>query len=272
MRVRLGDIPDPGELVPGSPGVIHALADDLSRRAALFEERGQALADIDRGGWTGTAGETYSDFLGRLPQHWFDAADGHREAARALDRYADTLEWAQQQAGECVRLLAAAEEASAAAAAAQAPTGVGILGLIGAPESPTVGDPGEAARREAEELLDRCRAQLSAAANEAASQVRRATENAPVKPLLPTGSGFGHPETAATPAHGSAQRHGGSQPAPAQALPSIIDQPVPYHRMMTGVVADVATAERSPAPFRVAVANWEQWVLDEPGRATGTLP
>ncbi|HSV64313.1 MAG TPA: hypothetical protein VLJ59_00205 [Mycobacteriales bacterium] len=95
MRAGLGDTRDPQVLVPGSPGRIRELARDFHRRAAWLDEFGQDLARIECASWTGAAGETYGDLLSRLPRRWSDAADSHRDAACALDGYAETLEWAQ---------------------------------------------------------------------------------------------------------------------------------------------------------------------------------
>ncbi|HSV64312.1 MAG TPA: hypothetical protein VLJ59_00200 [Mycobacteriales bacterium] len=166
-----------------------------------------------------------------------------------------------------MRLWTAAEAATEAARA-RAQTGVAVLGLID-PVTMPFDDPGEPARKEADELLSRCRERLSAEEADAAAKVRSATESVHFEPLLTQQAKPGQPAPGPASGHGLPHSAVPAQPSP---MPSITDQPLPYQRLMAGVVPYVSLDELSHTPFRTSVANWEQWVDEEPGRSTGTLP
>ncbi|MEU4693897.1 putative T7SS-secreted protein [Actinoplanes sp. NPDC023714] len=111
---ELGETRSAAELVPGNPATIRANVLALRARAAAAESAGDGLIDIDTGAWVGKSGDTFREKFSYEPGRWFDAAGSLQTAADALSTYADVLEWAQNQAGEAIRLWDEAEGRTAA--------------------------------------------------------------------------------------------------------------------------------------------------------------
>src|SRR5918911_555288 len=143
---ELGQTSDPLQLIPGDPAAIRGNAQVLQARSGHAEQAGDGLVGIDTGAWTGAAADAFRDKFSYEPNKWYAAADSLATAADALTGYADTLQWAQGQAAEAIRLWDAAVAESARArqayeqAAAQAAPGQAL---------PPFTDPGDAGRQNA---------------------------------------------------------------------------------------------------------------------------
>jgi hypothetical protein len=175
---ELGQTSDPVQLVPGDPAAIRGNAQALQARSAHAEQAGNGLVDIDTGAWTGAAGDAFRDKFSYEPNKWYAAADSLATAADALNTYAQTLQWAQGQAAEAIRLWDEAQAASAQArqaydhAAAQAAPGQTL---------PPFTDPGDAGRQAAQDTLRRARDQVATAGDAAARFLAQEADAAPEK-------------------------------------------------------------------------------------------
>ena len=176
---ELGQTSDPRALVPGDPAVLHAHAAELTTHGSSLEQVGGDLRRIDTfDAWSGKAGEAFSEKFTPHPAQWLTAADSHQAAASAVSRYADTLTWAQGQAGS------AAQQFDQAQAATQIATAqYNQAAERGAQQAPFV-DPGAAARDNAQGLLARAREQLAGAGDGAARAVTAAADDAPQQSML----------------------------------------------------------------------------------------
>nr|WP_296066413.1 polymorphic toxin type 28 domain-containing protein [uncultured Actinoplanes sp.] len=165
----LGGTHDPRALVPGDPVAVRANAAALDARGAHAEKAGDGLAGIDAGGWEGPASEEFREKFGYEPNRWYEASNSLATAAAALKTYAHTLEWAQQQAAEAIRLWDQAEAESRQA-------------RLSGSTAPALADPGDAGRQAARDTLSRAREQVDSAAGVAARFLTQEADAAPENP------------------------------------------------------------------------------------------
>ena len=165
---ELGETVDPRALVPGDPETARAIARSMIAYAGDLHEAGDGLARISTPeGWTGEAADAFRGRLALQPPMWQDAGDAFTTPSRALDIYAETLDWAQRQAAEAVRVFGEAQAVSQQAASVPVPAEAASL------------DPGEAGRARARDLLDRARGEVAAAGDEAARALDETAALAP---------------------------------------------------------------------------------------------
>jgi hypothetical protein len=98
------------------------------------------------------AGDAFRDKFSYEPNKWYAAADSLATAADALNTYAQTLQWAQGQAAEAIRLWDEAQATSARAR--QAYDQAARQAAPGRP-CPPFTDPGDAGRQAAQDTLRR---------------------------------------------------------------------------------------------------------------------
>ncbi|MGA5652165.1 putative T7SS-secreted protein [Streptomyces seoulensis] len=101
---QLGQTEQADELVHGKPEKIRESAKHLKDFHSAFGKVGSGLKKIDSAGWKGEGGDAFREKFGVHPAKWAHAAEACGSAAAALDRYADTVTWAQKQAAEAVEL------------------------------------------------------------------------------------------------------------------------------------------------------------------------
>lgn len=188
MSAELGKTQDPKALIPGDAGAIHRAAGNLTAYGDALQNAGQGLTRIDTTqGWSGPAADAFRAVFHGQPGKWLDAGDAFHTASAAVNTYADTLAWAQQQAADAVRQWNAGQAATNAAIAAhqqaveQAQAGAMASGSFPVPMLPFT-DPGAAQRAAAQDTLDRARNQPNSAGNTAADTVGQARDKAPQKP------------------------------------------------------------------------------------------
>ncbi|GGZ56033.1 putative T7SS-secreted protein [Streptomyces bluensis] len=194
---ELGESEDPKELIHGSPEALNARARHLRDFSRAFDSVGQGLRKLDSGGWEGEAADAFRAKFDMQPKQWLAAADACAEAAGAVEAYADTVRWAQQQAQTAIEAFRTAREAYRQAADAhnakveafnQAAERYNAAALAGRNPGPrptepgTFTDPSVAARREAVEILEEARRQRTGAARDAQRRLAGALELAPPKP------------------------------------------------------------------------------------------
>jgi RHS repeat-associated protein len=196
---QLGETDDPKELIHGSAPAIQARASHLTDFGKAFETVGQGLRGLDSGAWQGKAGDAFREKFGMQPPAWLKAADSCEEAGKALKAYGEAVSWAQGQAAAAIEAYKSAQQASQSAEKAydaqvaqyeQAATQYNKVAATGGEPGPkptqpdAFHDPGEAGRREAQEILTEARRQRTEAARDAYLRVKQALEQAPQKPGL----------------------------------------------------------------------------------------
>jgi hypothetical protein len=150
---------------------------------------GDGLKRLDTGGWTGKAADAFHARFHDEPQRWLDAGDAFHSAATAINSYADTLDWAQGQAGQAIQLWQQGEQTTAQAKAQhdQATAAANQQAAANGQPPPTgqpFQDPGDAIREQARQTLDRARTQLHGAGRQAVGAVDRAQDHAPQEPTF----------------------------------------------------------------------------------------
>src|ERR687883_169339 len=175
---ELGQTSDPLQLIPGDPAAIRGNAQVLQARSGHAEQAGDGLVGIDTGAWTGAAADAFRDKFSYEPNKWYSAANSLVTAADALTGYADTLQWAQGQAAEAIRLWDAAE-----AEAAGVRRAYGQRVAHAAPEQtlPPFVDTGAAGRQAAQDVLRIARDQVVRAGDAAAHFLAQEADAAPEK-------------------------------------------------------------------------------------------
>lgn len=156
---ELGETADPRLLVPGDPESARAVARSMIALAGNLSEAGDGLARVGTPeGWSGEAADAFRGRFATQPPAWQGAGDAFTVASRALDIYAETLEWAQRQAGEAARVFSEAQRATSALAQV---------------------DPGEAGGTQAHDMLNQARGQVAVAGEDAARVLDEAASGAP---------------------------------------------------------------------------------------------
>ncbi|MFC9329417.1 putative T7SS-secreted protein [Kitasatospora sp. NPDC057015] len=194
---QLGESDDPKDLVHGDVEGIGESVKHLRRFQAAFEQTGQGLSRLDAEHWKGAAGDAFRAKFAPQPKLWLTAADACRAAAYAMDGFAHTVTWAQEQAQQAIDTYKAAKKASEQARDSydknvdrynQAAQDWNKASQDGRDPGPRPTDPGEfhdpgvAGLKQAQEKLRTARQQRDAAADTARSAVDAATATAPAEP------------------------------------------------------------------------------------------
>lgn len=177
---ELGETDDPKELIPGSVSAIADMVWALGDYRDSLESAGEGLRRIDTAeGWSGDAADAFHDSYDGEPKKWLVASDCFDVAAKQLDAYASTLQWAQGVAQTAIdnwnRGQAATKKAQGEYdhAAKTAPPGTTM---------PPFEDPGADARAAAVEQLRNVRQTLRDAGDDANRAIGAARDKAPEKP------------------------------------------------------------------------------------------
>lgn len=271
---ELGQTGDPRQLIPGDPAAIEANIVAIRGRGEAMEDAANGLKRIDSGAWVGTAGEAFRDQFSYEPSRWYQASDAFGTTAKALSSYAETLRWAQGQAGEAIRLWddgqAATQNAQdahqRAVADAEARTRAGLPTVV-----PTFSDPGESTRQAARDTLNRARQQLTEAGDRAMSTIWAAGDQAPEQSgwdafwdgvgdvagfIGDVGLGLWDGVTGTVEFLWDISPH------------HLITDPAHYAEVWTGLTSAASFAVDHPLEFGKQMINWDQW-SKEPGRALG---
>ena len=173
---ELGTTHDPHALIPGDPAAVAANATALRTRATHVEQVGDGLVDIDSGGWQGTAADEFREKFSYEPNKWYAAADCLATAADLLNTYAQTLQWAQDQAGEAIRKW---DEAEAETRRARLAYDHAVAQALPEQNVPPFVDIGEAGRQGARDTLRTARYQVGQAGDAAARFLDQEADAAP---------------------------------------------------------------------------------------------
>lgn len=184
---ELGDTSNPKELVPGDPEALRGTARSLSTYGDTLKQAGNGLKKIDDGGWTGPAGDAFRNAFDGEPARWITCGDSFLSARDALNTYADTLDWAQDEAAAAISLWEQGEQATGQAreqheqAEGRAQRAAADAGEP-APSPKPFDDPGAALREEARQKLNSARGAVTTDGNTAAGVVDQAQQAAPEEP------------------------------------------------------------------------------------------
>nr|WP_326596428.1 DUF6531 domain-containing protein [Streptomyces sp. NBC_01803] len=196
-ELQLDQTEDPTKLIHGSVGKLRSTAAHLTDFQGAFNNVGNGLRGVDGDALNGQTADAFRERMSVEPEKWFTAAEACERASRALNDFADTVEWAQGQAQEAIDRYRAAERASEEARSAYnadveayntavdvcnatppEERGGGVL-----PPCPTAfRDPGVAMVEEAAEILAEARQQRNEAHDRARAAVETARDAAPPKP------------------------------------------------------------------------------------------
>ncbi|MBC2864071.1 putative T7SS-secreted protein [Streptomyces mexicanus] len=184
---QLGESDDPKDLVHGDHDKIVQTAGHLKKFFTAFEKVSAGLKKVDSSGWKGEGGDAFRDKLGAHPAKWLHAADACETASKALEAYAETVKWAQEQAEEAIALYRHGKETSESAISAYRKRVDAYKAKIEADEDPgpvpePFRDPGKADIEAAREKLAEARRQRNTAAATADSRLKAALAHAPAEP------------------------------------------------------------------------------------------
>ncbi|MEV7559205.1 WXG100 family type VII secretion target [Streptomyces sp. NPDC048331] len=184
---QLGQSEQANELVHGKPAKIRESAKHLTDFQGAFDRVGQGMRALDSGHWKGQAADAFRTKFAMHPKDWLHASDACEAAARALNRYAETVEWAQKQAQQAIDLYKAAVKAAKEAhedyaTKAHAYTAAAEAGKNPGPVPQKPVDVGKADGTRAHEILNEARKQRDEAAANAAKALDAALEHAPKEP------------------------------------------------------------------------------------------
>lgn len=184
---ELGETTDPKALVPGDPEALRGTGRSLGEYGDLLAQVGDGLKDIDDGGWTGEAADAFRNAFDGEPARWITSGDCFLDAKTAVNNYANTLGWAQDEASAAIDLWERGEQATATArtehqqAQQRAEQQAEAAGEPAPTEQP-FDDPGESLREQARQKLGRARDQVGSDGDNAAREVDRSQQPAPEEP------------------------------------------------------------------------------------------
>ncbi|MEU7556274.1 putative T7SS-secreted protein [Streptomyces sp. NPDC044571] len=189
-ELELGQTEDPKKLVYGSVSKIREQVSHLNDFKAAFESVGNGLKTMTQPeGLQGKTADTFREKVAKEPPRWFKAADAFGKAADAMNRFADTVEWAQGKAKEALDDYNKAKKASEDARGAHNKLVREYKEAYEAkkehlPPRPSddFHDPGKAMAHAAQEKLESARKQRNEVAETTAAAVRAARDAAPPKP------------------------------------------------------------------------------------------
>ncbi|GAA3791383.1 putative T7SS-secreted protein [Amycolatopsis tucumanensis] len=163
---ELGQSSDPKSLVPGDPLEIRKSAVHLLRYGHALNEVADGLKGLDSSHWKGAAADAFREKFEAEPTRWQNCGDAFLDAEAAIQAYCQQLSRAQDQAAEAINLWNQGQQATQAAQQQ---------------ETPPTDDPGEALRRQAQDLLNRARQGVDETAWRVVGILDRAQALAPQK-------------------------------------------------------------------------------------------
>ncbi|WP_409060011.1 putative T7SS-secreted protein [Streptomyces sp. SYP-A7185] len=184
---QLGETEQADELIHGSPGTIRQSAKHLKDFHKAFDKVGQGMRRLDSSHWKGEAAKTFREKFAVHPVKWLHAADACGSAGEALEKYADTVKWAQSQAQDAIDLYKKSRQATESAVEAYNKRVDAYNAAIKADKEPgpqpePFKDPGKADLELAREILTDARRQRNEAGQSAESTVKAALAHAPAEP------------------------------------------------------------------------------------------
>ncbi|MEU0395315.1 putative T7SS-secreted protein [Streptomyces sp. NPDC006208] len=197
-EMDLGQTEDQTKLVYGSPDKIRSTAKKLRAFQNSFDDAGQGLKGLDSSRLKGEVAEALRAAVRTQPPKWFTGADACEKAASALEAFAGTVVWAQNQAQTAIDMWKEGVKASQDAADAHRkrihdynsavdrynaqPADQRNPSTLPPCPAPTFADPGKKLMEDAQDILAQARTQRNTAAETARTAVAAARDKAPEKP------------------------------------------------------------------------------------------
>lgn len=188
-ELELGQTEDPNKLVYGSVSKIRAQVSHLNDFESSFTMVGKGLKGLQGDGLKGASADAFQKAIAKEPPRWFKAAEAFGKAADAMNRFAETVEWAQAQAKEALEEYNRAKKASQDARTAYNKSVTDYNAAVEAkkdtlPPRPSENftDPAGPLIKAAQDRLDTARTQRNDVAETARTAVRAARDAAPPKP------------------------------------------------------------------------------------------
>ncbi|WP_240799434.1 putative T7SS-secreted protein [Streptomyces sp. A0958] len=197
-EMDLGQTEDKTKLIYGSPSKINATVTKLRAFQSAFDGTGDGLKGLNSGELKGETANALRTAVSTQPPKWYAAADATAKALGALDAFADTVTWAQEQAQTAIDKWKEGVKASEDAADAHRkkvddynsavdrynaqPADKRDPSSLPPRPASTFTDPGKKLMEDAQELLAAAREQRNTAAQTARSAVQAARDMAPEKP------------------------------------------------------------------------------------------
>ena len=171
--------------IDGNPANIRAKALTMEQKGQLFFDTGDALGKIDVSGWTGRAADEFREAHDLEPERWVKSGNGFKRAAAALQTYAGALESAKSRA-DAARAEHERGQRESDSARTQYSSYMGQMRAYwssgGTDQAEPFVDWGDPIQREALGELSAARADLDAAAQVCAGEVRAGCAEAPEEP------------------------------------------------------------------------------------------
>jgi len=276
VRSELGHTHQPTALVPGNPAAVQQTAVAFERFGTALGTAGDGLRRIDAGGWTGNAADQFHSAFHTEPSRWITGGQAFTTAAEALHGYATTMDWAQAQAAEAIARWDQAQadtkrakaEHTAAVRLAQQQAQASALGgvLLQVPDIP-FHDPGETGRQAARDQLNRARAQLAEAGDQAEGVVAQGRDQAPPGPKWWQTAWrlLREYQTGVYEASWDLAKFGWST----SNVRMVVD-PTGYGRTVATLAQSAWYGTQHPVEFAKAITDWDTW-QNNPARALGHL-
>ncbi|MFI6100811.1 putative T7SS-secreted protein [Lentzea sp. NPDC051213] len=155
------------DLIPGEPSDINRSATAMAELGAAMTLAGEGLGAIDASSWTGQAADNFRSRMQGKPKQWYDAGTALTEISAALATYRLVLDSAQDTAGRALHMWKGAQAATKTAISEhnkRVETYNKTVDAGGDPgPQPVYSDPGEAGRKEAEQMLEDARRRVTEA-------------------------------------------------------------------------------------------------------------
>jgi type VII secretion system ESX-1 substrate/EndoU nuclease-like protein len=175
--------------IPGDPSAIRRTVQAYEAWSGRLNDGGASIKRVNTDAWEGAAAEAFWDRHDGEPKRWFDASDRVLDAARALDDYAYTLEWAQREVVDAYAEWRKGHESSRTGTSSSADPAAWLMWqqqeyaerAFGASPRPAyAGDSGAATRSHALWRMSNATGQLEAAGDDVAAVVEAAAEDLPI--------------------------------------------------------------------------------------------
>ncbi|WP_257980834.1 putative T7SS-secreted protein [Streptomyces sp. CB02959] len=204
---QLGETEDPKQLIHGDTEKLDETVSHLKDFAAAFNRVADGMRKLGSGQhWSGQAADAFREAFEMHPKQWMHAADACDDAYKALQRYAETVSWAQGQASSAIEKYRRAQEdrenalhawkakVDAYVAQGQRYEAAVAQGQDAGPQPTPPGDfvdPGTEGRAAAEDMIKNARSQRNEAAERARNALKGALAHAPDKPQFTDLAGAG---------------------------------------------------------------------------------
>ncbi|MFG2297747.1 putative T7SS-secreted protein [Streptomyces sp. NPDC048603] len=187
-EMELDQTEDPKKIIYGSVSKIRENAKHLTDFRTNFDKVGNGIKGLRADAIKGVTADSYAEHTAKQPPKWFKAADAFEKAEGALTRFAETVEWAQNEARDAIEAYKKAKKASEDARTAYNAKVDEYNDAVKAkkddlpPRPSGFKDPGEAGITAAYDKVINARKQRNEAAETAKTALTAARDAAPPKP------------------------------------------------------------------------------------------